>query len=200
MLVRCVLIVFAALCVTVPARADGTIYRASGCGDYLYVSTATGYSELVSSGTTGIKDGDTVTGNVERIGQPVLFDQTAGRSLFARVAEQHLTLAEVTQRIAIRCRSPLGDALTSGYVSRAEGCGNKVFVNTAQGYAVLEQIAGGTIADGDTLTGNFNKPGRATVTDQQSATTLVVFVEDLWLSKSAAERKMNASCRVNRRQ
>ena len=68
-------------------------------------------------------------------------------------------------------------------------------MNTPQGYAVLERIAGGVVADGDTLTGNFNRPGRATVQDRQSNSSLVVFVEDLWLSKSATERKMTASCR-----
>jgi len=60
---------------------------------------------------------------------------------------------------------------------------------------VLERIAGGVVADGDTLTGNFNIPGRTTVEDKQSASSSVVFVEDLWLSKSAVQRKRRASCR-----
>lgn len=176
------------------ASADGTVYRAIGCGGYVFVSAPSGYSMLVTDGG-GVKDGDSLSGNVEQIGHPALYDTTAGRALFGQVAERRLTKGEADQRIAIRCRSPLGDTLASGYVSRAAGCGNKIFVNTPQGYAVLERIAGGIVADGDTLSGNFNRPGQATVEDRQAGSRLVVFVEDLWLPKSAAERKMAASCR-----
>jgi len=83
-------------------------------------------------------------------------------------------------------------------VSRTAGCGNKIFVNTPQGYAVMERISGGVVADGDTLVGNFDRPGRATMKDRQSGSSLVVFVEDVYLSKSAAERRMTASCQRNR--
>jgi len=176
------------------ARADGTVYRVAGCGGYLFVSSQFGYSVLRADSAGGVKEGDTLTGNVEEIGQVSLFDPTAGRSVFAQISDRRLTLPEVVQRIAIRCRSPQAADLTSGYVSQASNCGNKIFVSTPQGYAVLDRIAGGTVADGDTLSGNFNKPGRATVQDQQSNAPLVVFVEDLWLPKSAAERKMTASC------
>ncbi len=177
------------------ARADGTVYRASGCGDYVFVSTQHGFSVLLTDRGEGIKDGDKLQGEVERIGHPLLFDSTAGRTVFAQVAELHLTNAEILQRIAARCRAPLAATFTTGYVSRASGCGSKIFVNTPQGYTVLERIAGGVVVDGDTLTGNFNRPGRATVEDRQSGTSLVIFVEDLWLSKSAIERRMTASCR-----
>lgn len=196
MVIRYLLLAVAAVLLWAPrAQADGTIYRAAGCGEYLFVSSANAFSVLLASGLSGVKEGDVVTGNVERIGQTALFDQTAGRALFVQVVDRRLTLPEVTQRIAVRCRSPLGDRVISGYVSRASNCNNKIFVNTPQGYAVMERITGGVVADGDTLTGAYNKPGRATVTDQQSNSTLVVFVEDLWLSKTAAERKMTASCR-----
>lgn len=195
MLVRCALMLLAALVCAAPAHADGTVLRASGCGDYAFVSTPTGFSVLVSDGGEGIKDADRLTGEVERVGHPILFDMTSGQSIFARVAELHLTGAEITQRIAIRCRSPLAETIASGSVSRAAGCGSRIFVNTPQGYAVLERIAGGIVADGDTLTGNFNRPGRSTIEDKQSASSIIVFVEDLWLSKSAVERKMTASCR-----
>ncbi len=177
------------------ARADGTVYRASGCGDYVFVSTLSGFSVLLTDRGGGIKDGDKLQGEVERIGHPLLFDTTAGRTVFAQVAELHLTNAEVRQRVAARCRAPLAETFTTGYVSRASGCGSKIFVNTPQGYAVLERIAGGVVVDGDTLAGNFNRPGRATVEDRQSGSSLVIFVEDLWLSKSAVERRMTASCR-----
>lgn len=175
------------------ARADGTVFRASGCGDYIFVSTGSDFSVLRGS-SEGIKDGDELQGNVGQIGQPVLFDATAGHSVFAQVSELHLTQAEIAQRVAVRCRAGLSEPVASGAVSRASGCGSKIFVDTPQGYAVLQRLSGGVVSDGDTLTGNFNRPGRAIVMDQQSNSTLVVFVEDLWLSVSAAQRKIAQSC------
>ena len=193
------MLLIAALAGVAPARADGTVYRAQGCGDTIFVQSANGFSVLQTDAGQGIKEGDQLRGNVEQIGHPTLFDETLGRSVFAIVAERHLGRAEVTARIAARCRSPAGDVTRSAYVSRAAGCGNKIFVNTPQGYAVMERISGGVVADGDTLVGDFTKPGRATVQDRQSGSTLVVFVEDVYLSRSAAERRMTASCQRGRR-
>ncbi|HEX3952879.1 MAG TPA: hypothetical protein VHW90_04860 [Stellaceae bacterium] len=201
MLIRTVLLSLALSLTTVlfwsaAAYADGTVYRANGCGKYLFVSTTEGYSLLETDGSNdGIKEGDLLTGNVDRIGEPLLFDSTAGRSVFGQVIELRMTPAEVAQRIGIRCRAALGDTIVSGYVLRANGCGTRIFVDAPQGIAVLQRIAGGTVADGDTLMGSFNHPGRTTVQDRQTGSTLVAFVEDLWLSKSAADRKMTTSCR-----
>jgi hypothetical protein len=198
LLLRMLILAAAALLITAPAHADGTVFRATRCGEYVFVSSASGFSVLRTDGGVGVKDGDQLRGEVERIGHPTLFDQNLGRSVFAQVTERNLSQAEVNQRIAVRCRSPLGDRPDSGYVTRAADCGNKIFVSTPQGVAVLERISGGVVADGDTLTGNFSRPGRTTVQDRQSNSTLVVFVEDVWLSRSAAERKMSASCRRRR--
>ena len=195
MLVRGVLIAMAAMLMAAAARADGTVYRAQGCGDYIFVSSASGYSILVSSAASGVKDGDELRGDVDHIGHPILFDTTAERSVFAQVSERDLTRAEVAQRIAARCRSPSGEDVINGYVSRATGCGTKIFVNTPKGYVVLEELSGGIVADGDTLVGPFDHPGRVTVEDRQSGARLVVFVDEVWLSKSAASRRMTASCR-----
>jgi hypothetical protein len=195
----CALLLFAGLAAAAPARADGTVYRAQGCGDMIFVSTPNGFSVLQTDAGQGIKEGDELRGNVEQIGHPTLFDQTLGRSVFAIVAERHLSRTEVTARINARCRSPAGDITRSAYVSRAAGCGNKIFVSTPEGYAVMERISGGVVADGDTLVGNFTRPGRATVQDRQSGSTLVVFVEDVYLSRSAAERRITVSCQHGRR-
>jgi len=195
MLRRGVVVAIAAMLMAAPARADGTVYRAQDCGDYIFVSLGTSYSILQSLGASGVKEGDALQGDVEHIGHPVLFDTTAGRSVFAQVTDHNLSRAEVTQRIAARCRAATGEASVDGYVTRATGCGSRIFVNTPQGYAVLARLAGGVVADGDTLIGPINHPGRITVIDRQSGLTLVVFVEDLWLSKSAAGRKMTQSCR-----
>lgn len=198
LLLRVLLLVAGGLAIAAPAHADGTVFRATGCGEYLFVSSTSGFSVLRTDSGIGVKEGNQLRGDVERIGRSTLFDRNLGRSMFAQVTERNLSQAEVNQRIAVRCRSPLGDRVDSGYVTRAADCGNKIFVSTPQGFAVLERISGGVVADGDTLTGNFSRPGRTTVQDRQSNSTLVVFVEDVWLSRSAAERKMSASCRRRR--
>src|SRR5262249_7894244 len=105
-----------------PARADGTVVRVAGCGDYLFVQAAAGVSVLRGD-IDGVKEGDALQGNVEQIGMVSLFDQTAGRSVFAQVSELHLTQPEVTQRVAIRCRAALDATIVNGNVSRSAGCG-----------------------------------------------------------------------------
>lgn len=195
MLVRGALIAIAAMLMAAAAHADGTVFRAQGCGDYIFVAGTSGYSILLSTGANFVKEGDELRGDIDRIGHPILFDSTAERSVFAQVTENNLTRADVTQRIAARCRSPSGEVVINGFVSRASGCGRKIFVNTPKGYAVLEQLSGGIVADGDTLVGPFDHPGRVTVEDRQSGAQLVVFVDDVWLSKSAASRRMTESCR-----
>jgi hypothetical protein len=85
--------------------------------------------------------------------------------------------------------------LTSGQVERADGCRGKIFVNTPQGYAVLELLSGGIVANGDTLSGEFNRPGRATVRNPQTGGEFVVFVDDFQLPKSAEARKVAENCR-----
>ena len=195
----CALLLLSVLAAALPAHADGTVFRVQGCGELLFVSTPTGYSVLQTDSGQGIKEGDEMRGNTEQIGHSDLFDQTQGRAVFAIVNERHLSRAEVTARVGARCRSPLGDVTRSAYVSQATGCGNRIFVNTPQGYTVMERIAGGVVADGDTLTGDFTRPGRATVQDRQSGSTLVVFIEDVYLSKSAAQRRMTASCQRHTR-
>jgi hypothetical protein len=60
---------------------------------------------------------------------------------------------------------------------------------------VLERLAGGIVAVGDTLDGNFNKAGRATVRNPQTGAEIVVFVDDYQLPKSAEMRKVGESCK-----
>jgi hypothetical protein len=140
-------------------------------------------------------DGDKLVGDVDRFGFGSFYNSQSGRRFSASVEDRGLDKAQITQRIAGSCRSAGGGAQISGQVERAPGCGNKIFVNTDQGYAVLERLAGGLVYVGDTLTGDFNKAGRATVKDRQTGAELVVFVDDYQLPKSAAERKITAICR-----
>jgi hypothetical protein len=178
-----------------PAFADGTVLRAKGCGDKIFVAGENSYSVLVATETGAADDGEKLVGNTDRLGFASFFIAQSGRRFSASVDERGLTKSEVTERIAATCRAPTGNRLTSGQVERAAGCGNKIFVNTAEGYAVLERLAGGLVYVGDTLTGDFSRPGRTTVKDHQTNEDLVVFVDDFQLPKSAAQRKITESCR-----
>ena len=183
------------LCVAASARADGTVTRASGCGDKIYAAAANGFSVLETIGPGSVKDGDELRGELDRIGHVALYDRTSGRTVSANVVERGLDKAQINQRIAVNCRAPLSAAFTSGRVERVEGCGSRIFVDTPNGFAVLERIAGGMVNQGDVLSGNFNRPGRTTVQNRDAGGTLTVFVEDFQLSRSAAQRKIDASCR-----
>jgi hypothetical protein len=178
-----------------PAFADGTVLRAKGCGDKVFVTTENGYSVLVASALDVADDGDKLVGNTDQLGFQSFFIPQSGRRFSASVDQRGLNKSEITTQVATSCRLPTGDRLTSGQVERAAGCGNKIFVNTDQGYAVLERLAGGIVGVGDTLTGDFSRAGRATVRDHQTNSDLVVFIDDFQLPKSAAQRKITQSCR-----
>jgi hypothetical protein len=189
------LAVAALLAVAAPAFADGTVLRAQGCGDKVFVNTENGYSVLVASASDAADDGDKIVGNTDQLGFSSFYLPQSGRRFSASVDERGLTKSEITTRIAANCRSASGNRVTSGQVERAAGCGNKIFVNTAEGYAVLERLAGGVVTAGDTLTGDFSRAGRTIVRDHQSNSDLVVFIDDFQLPKSAAQRKITANCR-----
>ena len=178
-----------------PAFADGTVFRAKGCGDKVFVATENGYS-LLTAGASGVAaDGDRVVGNTDRYGFAQFYLPNSGRRFSASVDALRMTKTEVGTRIAADCRATGGERLTNGQVERAAGCGNKIFVNTNEGYAVLERLAGGVVAAGDTLIGNFSRAGRTNVMDRQTNGQLVVFVDDFQLPKSAAQRKISKSCK-----
>ena len=192
---RPVLLAALLLFATVPARADGTVLRAKGCGDKLFVQNENSFAVLRASGPGAANDGDKLVGKTERPGFASFFMPQSGRRFSAMVEETGLSKAEITQRIAASCRAPSAAQVMSGQVERAAGCGNKIFVNTDLGYAVLERLAGGLVYVGDTLTGDFTRAGRTTVKDRQTGAELVVFVDDFELPKSAAQRKIADSCR-----
>jgi hypothetical protein len=177
-----------------PASADGTVLRAKGCGDKVYVTTEAGVSVL-TAGQRVAEDGDKLVGSTDRYGFASFYLPDKGTRFSASVDAVALSKAESSARIAADCRTVGGERLTSGQVERAAGCGNKIFVNTGEGYAVLERLAGGVVSTGDTLTGNFSRAGRTTVKDHETNGELVVFVDDFQLPKSAAQRKITASCR-----
>jgi hypothetical protein len=177
-----------------PARADGTVFRADGCGDKIFVTSTTGYSILSGIGGTGVADKDELVGNVDGIGHTELYDRTKGFNFSAEIEERRLSQQDVTPRVAIACRGENANALANGSVARAEGCGNRIFVETPQGYAVLDRLAGGMVGKDDQVSGDFNKAGRATLKDKQTGSELTVFVEDFMLSRAAANRKMTALC------
>jgi hypothetical protein len=186
---------FAALLGAAPAHADGEVTRAKGCGEKIFVSSVNGFSVLSGPGEGMVKDGDMLVGDLELIGHAAVYDKTAGRNVFVMIEEHGLDKSQITQRIAAACRSEVANTFTSGQVMRTRGCGNKIFVDATNGFAVLERISGGIVNEGDTVSGNFNRAGRATVQVKQSGITLTVFVDDFELSRSAIRRKIAATCR-----
>lgn len=181
-----------------PSRADGTVFRATGCGDKIFVSSATGYSVLSAIGGTGVADKDELIGTVDGIGHTELYDRTKGFNFSAETEDRRLSREEVVPRVATACRGVNENALTNGTIARADGCGNRIFVETPQGFAVLDRLAGGIVGKDDEVAGDFNKPGRATLKDKQTGSELTVFVEDFMLSRAAANRKMSALCSAPR--
>jgi len=192
---RFLLAILALLAGIASARADGTVLRAKGCGDRIFVAGDNTYSVLVTSEPGVAQDGDKIVGDIDRLGFGSFVVAGSGRYFAASIDERGLGKSEVTQRIAASCRTAAAGAATSGQVERAENCGGKIFVNTPQGYAILERLSGGIIATGDTLSGDFNKPGRATVRNPKTGAEFVVFVDDYQLPKSAEARKVAESCK-----
>lgn len=187
--------ILALLAAAAPAFADGTVLRTKGCGDKVFVSTDNGYSVLHATELGVVDDGDKVVGKTDTIGYQSFFIPQSGRRFSAMVDETGLSKSEVTVRVASSCRTASAERLVSGQVERAAGCGNKIFVNTDEGYAVLERLAGGLVYPGDTLTGAFTRAGRTTAKDRQTGAELIVFVDDFELPKSTAQRKITESCR-----
>jgi hypothetical protein len=171
------------------------VLRAKGCGDKVFVTTENGYSVLVVSEADAAVDGDKLMGNAYKLGFASFYIPDKGTRFSASVDARNLTKSNVTTQIAAYCRAVGSERATSGQVERADGCGNKIFVNTNEGYAVLERLAGGLVYVGDTVTGNFGRAGRTTIKDNQTNTELVVFVDDFALPKSAAQRKITETCR-----
>src|SRR5713226_3207619 len=132
--IRLILIAAAMLGASRTASADGTVLRAKGCGDKIFVMTGTSYSVLTATGTSeGVSDGDRLIGEVERIGFSMLYDRNSGRSISAIVEDYRLDRARINQRIAVSCRTFPSNAFASGTVSRAAGCNDRIIVNTEKG-------------------------------------------------------------------
>ena len=168
------LLIAALMLAAMPAWGDGTVFRATGCGGKMFVSSISGYSILSGIGDAGVADKDELVGTVDGIGHTLLYDRTKGFNFSAETEERRLSQQEVTPRIAIACRGENANALASGTVVRAEGCGNRIFVSAPQGFAVLDRLAGGVVGKDDQVAGDFNKPGRATLKDKQTGLELTV--------------------------
>jgi hypothetical protein len=178
-----------------PALADGTVFRAKGCDGKVFVSTGRGFSVLRTTEIDVADEGDRLVGDTDKIGYASFFIPQSDRRFSAMVEETGLSKSDVTARVAAICRTAAAERQISGQVERSTGCGNKIFVDTVEGYAVLERLAGGLVYPGDTLTGGFTHAGRTTVKDKQTGADLVVFVDDFALPKSAGQRKITESCR-----
>src|SRR5579872_3080922 len=109
-----------------PALADGTVLRAKGCGDKVFVATDHGYSVLEATELGIAQDNDKLIGNTDTIGYQSFFIPESGRRFSASVDETGLGKSEVTARIAASCRSAAVERVISGQVERAAGCGTKI--------------------------------------------------------------------------
>jgi hypothetical protein len=178
-----------------PALADGTVFRTKGCDGKVFVSTDRGFAMLRATEIDVADDGDRLVGDTDKIGYASFFIPRSDRRFSAMVEVTGLSKTDVTARIAATCRVAAAERQISGRAERSTGCGNKIFVDTVEGYAVLERLAGGLVYPGDTLIGGFTHAGRTTVKDKQTGADLVVFVDDFELPKSAAQRKITEACR-----
>jgi hypothetical protein len=177
------------------ARADGDVVRASGCGDRVFVSSPSGYSTLEISSEPGVVvEKDHLVGNVESIGHVMLFDETSARTVSAVVEDSALSKGQLVGRIAARCREPLSMESTTATVDRVKGCNGKAFVATPEGFAELELVSGGSIAEGDHLVGKINRLGRVELRHQEADGTVNVFVDNYRLSQTTVERLIATNC------
>src|ERR1700734_3837922 len=97
-----------------PAVADGTVLRAKGCGDKVFVSTENGYSVLVASETGVADDGDKIVGNTDSPGFSSFYLPDKGTRFSASVDARNLAKSDVTTQIAAYCRTAGGERMTSG--------------------------------------------------------------------------------------
>src|SRR5229473_984051 len=102
------LCLIAALLFAVPAYADGTVLRAKGCGDKVFVFTENGYSVLIANQPGAAVDGDKLVGNTDRLGFSSFLLPESGRRFSASVDARGISKAEVTARIAANCRAAAG--------------------------------------------------------------------------------------------
>src|SRR5258708_13995586 len=99
------LITTALIASALPAFADGTVLRAKGCGDKIFAGTENSYSVLIASQQGTADDGDTIVGDLNRIGFGSFYDSKSGRRFTATVDERGLVKSPITVRIPPACRS-----------------------------------------------------------------------------------------------
>src|ERR1700733_10967996 len=83
-------VTFAALLsANMPAFADGTVLRAKGCGDKVFVATENAYSVLRATELGAADDGDKLVGNTDRLGFSSFFIPQSGRRVWQQDLRQH---------------------------------------------------------------------------------------------------------------
>src|ERR1700681_4976230 len=105
MLINPALIVGVFLVLAGPAFADGTVLRAEGCGDRIFVHGENAYSVLSASQQGAADDDDTIVGDLNRVGLGSFYDSKSGRHFTASVHERGLDKSAIAVRIATSCRS-----------------------------------------------------------------------------------------------
>ncbi len=64
-------------------------------------------------------------------------------------------------------------------------------VESPMGYAILKWFGGSFVYKGDTIKGDFEKFGTATVCNLSTGQEIRVWVDDFWLSRNRANEKWN---------
>ncbi|HYM74053.1 MAG TPA: hypothetical protein VET89_13815, partial [Stellaceae bacterium] len=88
-----------------------------------------------------------------------------------------------------------GAARADGSVTRAKGCGDKIFAAGVDGYSVLSGLGEGAVADGDQLVGNLEKIGHVTLYDKTAGHSVFAIVEEHGLDKATVTQRIAAACR-----
>src|SRR5260370_7346871 len=112
--IRLILIAAAMLGASRTASADGTVLRAKGCGDKIFVMTGTSYSVLTATGTSErVSDGDRLVGEVERCGFSMLYDRNSGGSISATVEDYGPERARINPPTPTPCPPILSNPLST---------------------------------------------------------------------------------------
>jgi len=94
--VKRTLIAVTLIAAAAPAFADGTVLRAKGCGDKIFVAGERGYSVLIASQQDTVGDGDTIVGDINRAGFASFYDSKSGRHFTASIDERGLDKSVIT--------------------------------------------------------------------------------------------------------
>jgi hypothetical protein len=105
------------------------------------------------------------------------------------------TPAPFDRRLAPEGLPSTGPDMASGYVFRVAGCGDRILVQTANGYSVVQVLSATDVNVSDLLQGRLESLGRGQAVNNSTSKTMEVFVEESMLQKSAIDNRIQRFCR-----